>query len=165
MPSRLKLRSKLLLALLLTGALMQGTVPLTNEHVRRLGDMLKCKCGCNASITGCNMISCHFSDPVRTELLRLVDAGVSDDNIFASIQATYGKDIMLKPPTDGGFYIMGWVMPFAALGGGLGVLYMVLRNYRKRRTLTATGAEAVPEASPNLTKYQARIDKDLSDLE
>ena len=165
MPSRLKLRSKLLLALLLTGALMQGTVPLTNERVRRLGDMLKCKCGCNASITGCNMINCHFADPVRTELLRLVDAGSSDDDIFASIQATHGKDVMLKPPSEGGFFIMGWAMPFAVLAGGFGLLYLVLQGYRKRRPLTASGADAVPEVSPELAKYQARIDKDLSDLE
>jgi cytochrome c-type biogenesis protein CcmH/NrfF len=165
MPSRLNLRSKLLLALLLTGALMQGTVPLTNERVRRLGDMLKCKCGCNASITGCNMINCHFSDPVRIELLRLTEAGASDNDIFASIQATYGKDIMLKPPSDGGFYLMGWVMPFAVLGGGAGLLYLVLQSYRKRRPLTATGADATPEVSPDLAKYQSRIDKDLSDLE
>lgn len=165
MPSRLNLRSKLLLAAVLTGALMQGTVPLSNERVRRLGDMLKCQCGCNASITGCNMINCHFSDPVRLELLRMVDAGISDENIFASIQATYGKEIMLKPPSDGAFYMMGWVMPFAALAGGLGLLYLVLQGYRKRRPLTASGADAPPEVSPELAKYQARIDKDLSDLE
>ena len=144
---------------------MQGTVPLSNERVRRLGDMLKCKCGCNASITGCNMINCHFADPVRMELLRLVDAGASDDNIFASIQATHGKDIMLKPPSDTGFYMMGWAMPFAVLAGGLGFLYLVLQSYRRRRPLTAAGADAVPEASPDLAKYQSRIDKDLSDLE
>lgn len=165
MPSRLNLRSKVVLAVLLTGALMQGTVPLTNERVRRLGDMLKCKCGCNASITGCNMINCHFSDPVRTELLRLIDAGASDENIFASIQATYGKDIMLKPPSEGAFYMMGWAMPFAVLAGGLGLLYLVLQGYRRRRPLTAAGADVVPEVSPDLAKYQSRIDKDLSDLE
>lgn len=165
MPSRLKLRSKLLLALLLTAALMQGTVPLTNERVRRLGDMLRCKCGCQASITGCNMINCHFADPVRIELLRLIDSGASDDNIFASIQATYGKDIMQKPPSDGAFYMMGWWMPFAVLAGGLGLLYLVLQSYRKRRPLTSAGADVVPEVSPDLAKYQARIDKDLSDLE
>jgi cytochrome c-type biogenesis protein CcmH/NrfF len=155
----------LLLALLLTGALMQGTVPLTNERVRRLGDMLRCKCGCQASITGCNMINCHFADPVRTELLRLIDAGASDDNIFASIQAQYGKDIMQKPPSEGAFYLMGWWMPFAVLAGGLGLLYLVLQSYRKRRPLTSTGADVVPEVSPDLAKYQSRIDKDLSDLE
>jgi cytochrome c-type biogenesis protein CcmH/NrfF len=165
MPSRLKLRSKLLLALLLTGVLMQGTVPLTNERVRRLGDMLKCQCGCQASITGCNMINCHFSDPVRRELLRLIDSGASDDNILSAIQTAYGKEIMLKPPSDTAFYLMGWAMPFAVLAGGLGLLYLVLQGYRKRRPLTAAGTDAVPEVSPDLAKYQARIDKDLSDLE
>src|SRR5690242_12511081 len=98
MPNRLNLRSKLLLVVMLTAALVQGTVPLTNDRVRRLGDQLKCMCGCQASITGCNMINCHFSDPVRTELLRLIDAGRSDDEVLASVRSTYGQEIMLNPP-------------------------------------------------------------------
>ncbi|MBI5083555.1 MAG: cytochrome c-type biogenesis protein CcmH [Acidobacteria bacterium] len=159
----MKLRSKLLLALLLTVALVEGTVPLTNERVRRLGDMLKCKCGCQASITGCNMINCHFSDPVRTQLLQMVDQGLSDKEVFAEMERVYGKDILLKPPTEG-FYLLSWTMPFVSLAGGLGIIYLVLRRYMKRRP-AAEGPEPAVAESSELAQYRERIDKDLSDME
>ncbi len=163
MRGKAKLRSKLLLAVMLTAALVQGTVPLTNERVRRLGDMLKCKCGCQASITGCNMISCHFSDPVRTSLLKLIEDGKSDQEIFDEMVRVHGKDILLKPPAEG-FFLMGWVMPFVGLAGGLGLLYLVLQRTRKRTAAAAGPATEVTE-SPDLTRYRERIEKDLSDLE
>ncbi|MBI5281357.1 MAG: cytochrome c-type biogenesis protein CcmH [Candidatus Solibacter usitatus] len=163
MQNRLKLRSKLLLALLLTVALVEGTVPLTNERVRRLGDMLKCKCGCQASITGCNMINCHFSDPVRTQLLQMADQGLSDSEVFAEMERVYGKEILLKPPAEG-FYLLSWTMPFVGLAGGLGIIYLVLRRYMKRRP-AAEGPDPAETESSELAQYRERIDKDLSDME
>ena len=163
MENRLKLRSKLLLALLLTVALVEGTVPLTNERVRRLGDMLKCKCGCQASITGCNMINCHFSDPVRTQLLQMVDQGLSDKEVFAEMERVYGKEILLKPPTEG-FYLLSWTMPFVGIAGGLGIIYLVLRRYMRWRS-AAEGPDPAETESSELAQYRERIDKDLSDME
>ena len=163
MPNRLNLRNKLFLAVLLSAALMQGTVPLTNERVRRLGDQLQCKCGCYASITGCNMINCHFSDPVRTALLTAIEAGKSDDEIMAQMVQTYGKDILLRPPAEG-FYLLSYVMPFVTLAGGGGLLYFVLRRYLKKRP-AAEGPGQVVEESADLARYRSRIDKDLSDME
>jgi len=163
MRGKANLRSKLLLALILTAALVQGIVPLTNERVRRLGDMLKCKCGCNASITGCNMINCHFADPVRMTLLKMLEEGKSDKEIFDAIVQEHGKDVLLKPPAEG-FFLMGWVMPFAGLAGGLGVVYLVLQRIRKRPA-AATGPVEEAAESADLTRYRERIEKDLSDLE
>ena len=163
MRNKLNLRNKLLLTALLTVALVQGTVPLTNERVRRIGDLLQCKCGCQASITGCNMINCHFSDPVRTQLLQLVEQGKSDDEIMAEVVKVYGKEILLKPPAEG-FYLLSWVMPFVGLAGGLALLYFVLQRISKRGA-AAEAAGGVETESADLTRYRERIDKDLSDLE
>ncbi len=87
---------------MLGAAVLHAAVPLTNDRVRKLGQNLKCKCGCNASITDCNMINCHFSDPVRMKLLAMVDSGgKSDKEIIDAIAAEYGRDILLNPPTEG----------------------------------------------------------------
>lgn len=163
MPNRPSLRSKLLLALALTAALVQGTVPLTNDRVRRLGDMLQCKCGCFASITGCNMINCHFSDPVRVQLLQMVEQGRSDSEIFAEMVRVYGKEIMMKPPAEG-FYLLSWVMPFAGLAAGLGLIYLLLQRW-KRRAAAASGPADEAVESAELARYKDRIEKDLDDLE
>jgi cytochrome c-type biogenesis protein CcmH len=163
MPNRLNLRSKLALALALAAALVQGAVPLSNERVRRLGDMLQCKCGCYASITGCNMINCHFSDPVRVQLLQLVEQGKSDDQIFAEMVRVYGKEIMMKPPAEG-FYLLSWVMPFAGLAAGLGLIYLLLQRW-KRRAAVAAGPAGEALESAELARYKDRIEKDLDDLD
>lgn len=156
------MRVKLILALVLAVSLAQSTVPLTNERVRRLGDQLLCKCGCNASITGCNMLNCHFSDPVRTKLLAMVDANKSDKEVFDALVAEYGKDIMLKPPTEG-FYLLSWITPFAGLAAGLGIIWIFIRKFTRREAALGTLAP-VPD-SPELTRYREQIEKELQDLE
>jgi cytochrome c-type biogenesis protein CcmH len=165
MPVKLRLRNKILLAVLLTFSVAQSTVPLTNERVRRLGDQLHCKCGCQASVTGCNMLNCHFSDPVRIKLLAMVEAGKSDQEVFDAMVAEYGKDILARPPAEG-FYLLSYVMPYVGLGAGLAFLYWLLTRYVKRRPAAAGPAGAAPEAeSPELARYKERIERDLSDLE
>ena len=102
MRSRLRLRSKLSPLVLTWRPPAQGTVPLTNARVRRIGRHVKCKCGCQASVTECNMINCHFSDPAREKLLGLVEAGKPATRTSStSIQAEYGKEVLLRPPSDG----------------------------------------------------------------
>lgn len=161
-PAKLRKRSRLLAPLLLGAAVMHAAVPLTNERVRKLGQSLKCKCGCNASITDCNMINCHFSDPVRLKLLAMVDEGSkSDREIIDAIAAEYGRDILLSPPSEG-FYALGWTMPYVGLAAGAGALGLVLKSYLKKRP---AGADAAPQPSAELDRYRDRIDKDLSGME
>lgn len=162
-PAKLRRRSRLLAPFVLGAAVMYGAVPLTNDRVRKLGQSLKCKCGCSASITDCNMINCHFSDPVRLKLLAMIDAGdKSDKEIIDAIAAEYGRDILLNPPTEG-FYALSWTMPYIGLAAGAGVVWLVLKKSLGMRT---SESKASPQASSaELDRYRDRIDKDLSDME
>ncbi len=155
-------RGRVLLTALLAFSLAHGATPLTNQRVRQLGEMLHCMCGCNSSVTSCNMINCHFADPVRHRLLTLVEQGAEDKDIFAEMEKTYGKAILRQPPSEG-FYLMSWVMPFAGLAAGLTLILLLIRYYFGRRPAT-TGA-GVEENSPELAKYKERIEKDLADLD
>lgn len=162
-PAKLSRRSSLLAPFLFGAVALRAAVPLTNERVRKLGQSLKCKCGCNASITDCNMINCHFSDPVRLKLLAMVDEGrKSDAEIIQTIAAEYGQDILLSPPTEG-FYALGWTMPYIGLAAGAGAVWLVLKSYLKKRP-AASDAPAV-QPSAELDRYRDRIDKDLSGME
>lgn len=155
-----RLKSSLLIVVLGALCLGQGMNPLSNEHVRRLGDQLLCMCGCGSSVTSCNMLRCHFSDPARQKLLTLVNAGESDQSILDSFVKEYGVQILLKPPAEG-FNLVGWVMPGVGLVLGLAIVWYVLR--RIRRPLAVAGGPAIDDAT--LARYQERIEQDLEKLD
>lgn len=161
MPKRNRWRNRLLVALAAAIMLAHGATPLSNDRVRQLGTMLHCKCGCNASVTECNMLHCHFSDPVRMELLSMVESGRADQEILDAMVGKYGKDILRRPPQEG-FYMLSYVMPYAGLAAGLALIGLLIRFYLRRRPAVASAAA---QPSPELTRYQAQIEKDLADLD
>jgi cytochrome c-type biogenesis protein CcmH len=153
---RRQLRSSLLALALAALMLGQGGTPLENPRVRRLGDQLACLCGCGSSITSCNMLHCHFSEPARKKLLSLVNAGESDSNILAAFVLEYGQQVLLKPPSEG-FNLLGWLMPFIAIAAGLALVWWLIRRFRR-----PLAAVAGPEPDPAL---MAQIEKDLDNLD
>ena len=168
MKKRLPLRNKLALVALLSGVLLTGSVPLENPRVRTLGELFSCQCGCGSSVTSCNMMHCESSGPLRERLLKMVEAGVSDEEILATFQRDYGKIILRKPPAEG-FYLISWVMPFIGLAAGLAFVWFILQRIKAKRPATeAAGASAsvsIEPDSPELARYRERIEKDLADME
>jgi cytochrome c-type biogenesis protein CcmH/NrfF len=154
-------RLKISLLIIAAAALMlgQGGTPLENARVRHLGDQLACLCGCGSSVTSCNMLHCHFSEPAREKLLTMVNAGMSDSAIFDAFVKENGRRVLLKPPAEG-FNLVGWVMPFVALALGLAIVWWFIQRFR--RPLAAAGP--APD-SALLARYQERIDKDLENLD
>ncbi|MCX6622251.1 MAG: cytochrome c-type biogenesis protein CcmH [Acidobacteria bacterium] len=153
-------KSSFLLLVLVIACLAQTGTPLANPSVRRIGEQLMCQCGCGATVTSCNMINCHFSDPVRQKILAMVNAGTSDSEIIDSFVKEYGKVILMKPPSEG-FNLMAWVMPFAGLAFGLWVLWYVIRRISRPQP-ASTGP---PMSAEDYARYQERIEKDLSNLD
>jgi cytochrome c-type biogenesis protein CcmH len=153
-------KSSLLVLVFAAFAMAQSTTPLANEHVRRLGDKLKCLCGCGSSVTSCNMLQCEFSEPARAKLLKMVNAGMSDSAIIDSFVKEYGLEILMRPPAQG-FNLLGYVMPFAAIGLGLAFVWWMIRRFRKPLAV-ASGPE-LDEVT--LARYQARIESDLEKLD
>jgi cytochrome c-type biogenesis protein CcmH len=153
---RRQLRSSLLILAVAALMLGQGGTPLENARVRLLGEQLACLCGCGSSVTSCNMLHCHFSDPARQKLLSMVNAGKSDSDILAAFVEEYGQRVLLKPPAEG-FNLLGWLMPFIAIGAGLALVWWLIRRFR--RPLAAT---AGPEPDPALL---AQIERDLDKLD
>jgi cytochrome c-type biogenesis protein CcmH/NrfF len=160
MPKSPRLRSKLLFLFALVALFSQGAVPFGDPHARAIGKQLMCKCGCNATITECNMINCHFADPVREKITAGVAAGKSDEAILDDFKQQYGLSIFVKPPAEG-FFLSAWVMPFVGAGLGLGVVALVIRKYYGKKP----AAETAAPASPELAKFQAEIEKELKELE
>ncbi|MCX6637895.1 MAG: cytochrome c-type biogenesis protein CcmH [Acidobacteria bacterium] len=150
-----------LFALVATSLAQTGSMPLTNADVRRVGETLRCMCGCSYTVTSCNMLNCSGAERARAMLLELVQKGLSDDEIRAEFVKIHGRVVLTKPPSDG-FNLVGWVMPFAAAGAGLAfVFWLIARLYR--RSPAAPEGSAVD--SEELKRYREQIEKDLSKLD
>jgi len=152
------------LALALGGlvfAEVKTTDPVTVK-VREIGKGLKCQCGCAYTVADCNMLYCHFRDPVNEDLAELVKAGLSDGDILSKIYAKYG-DMLRTEPVAVGFGAVGWVMPFAALALGLVIAPFVVKRWKSNQAQAESGAQSVSVDEDAVRRYEAQIEKDLAD--
>jgi cytochrome c-type biogenesis protein CcmH len=124
--------------------------------VRRVGARLHCKCGCADSVATCSMLECEYSKPAKERIARMQAVGMSDEQIIQSFVRdgwTY-----LAPPN-----AWGWIVPYAAVGAGLIVLWIFVKKYRKPQPMAELGPMEIDD--PALEKYKDQIEKDLANLE
>jgi len=116
-------------------------------------------CGaCNYTVTSCNMLSCSGAEYGRAKLKALVDQGLDEEAIKAAFVAEFGTVVLTQPPSEG-FSLVGWVMPFVAIGFGLLLVWWFVKRYMG-------GPATVPAVEPEvLDRYKGRIEKDLSKIE
>ena len=155
-------RSKICLVVLAAAlaALAQTASEKPNPDVRRVGARLACKCGCKDSLATCSMLDCGFSKPGKERIAKMQAVGMSDEQIIDAFVRDYGADIFLAPPS-----AFGWVVPYAAAGFGLMIVYIILRKYYKPVPKVAAAGAALELDDPALAKYRDQIEKDLADLE
>lgn len=147
--------------LLAAVCLPQSATQLVTPEIRRVGDRLACRCGvCNNTVATCQMLECHYSYPARQRIAAMQKEGKSDDAIVAGFVQESGISALSAPPVSG-FSLVGWVMPFAAIGMGLIGIFFYMKRYRFKH-VPAAPAEIDAEM---LAKYRDRIDKEVSKLE
>ncbi|MDP2999328.1 MAG: cytochrome c-type biogenesis protein CcmH [Bryobacterales bacterium] len=153
--------SLVLFALVAAGLAQTGSTPLTNADVRRVGETLRCMCGCSYTVTSCNMLNCSGAEQARAMLLDLVQKDLSDDQIRAEFVKIHGRVVLTKPPSDG-FNLVGWVMPFAAAAAGLAFVFWLIAHLYRRAPATPIG---VAVDSDELKRYREQMEKDFSKLD
>jgi len=110
-------------------------------RVNDLGHRMMCACGCNQILLECNHVGCSYSDRMRAELVAAVDRGDNDDLTLQSFVQKYGPTV-LAAPTKNGFDRVAWIMPYAALVLGLGLVTFIVRAWRSRPLLIPADAPA-----------------------
>jgi cytochrome c-type biogenesis protein CcmH len=127
-----------------------------NDDTRfdRLGHRLMCTCGCNQVLLECNHVGCTTSDSMRAELTTMMKAGDSDDLIQQKFVAKYGA-VVLSAPTHTGFNRVAWIMPYAALLGGIALVVLVVRRWSRRRVL-ATVSSSIDVSPEELDQFRRR---------
>jgi cytochrome c-type biogenesis protein CcmH len=66
-----------------------------------------------------------------TELRTEISAGLPDSGVFNWFVAKYGPTV-LAAPIRGGFDMVAWIVPFAALLLGIGLVVFFIRRWRRR---------------------------------
>jgi len=153
-----RFRSSILVAVVTVAALAQTASEKPSFDVRRVGARLACQCGCKDSVATCSMLECHFSKPAKERIAQMQAVGMSDQQIVQAFVRDYGAGIYLAPPN-----AWGWIIPYAAVGFGMVVIYLFIKRYRKPRPLAEIGPMELDD--PALEKYKDQIEKDLANLE
>ena len=153
----LRFRSSLLVFFIAVAALAQTASEKPNVDVRRVGARLQCQCGCKDSVATCSMLECHFSKPAKERIAQMQSVGMSDEQIVQAFIRDYGMAVYLAPPN-----AFGWIVPYACVGLGLGVILLFIRKY-KAKPMTNLGT--VEPEDPELAKYQEQIEQDTKNLD
>jgi cytochrome c-type biogenesis protein CcmH len=126
-----------------------------------IGHQMMCICGCNQILLECNHVGCPDSDGMRNELMAAVERGDSDSLVEQSFVQKYGPTVLAAPTTKG-FDRAAYIMPFAALILGFGLIVLLIRTWKNRPApAIAGGLHPIRGAELEQFRDQARKETDL----
>jgi cytochrome c-type biogenesis protein CcmH len=107
-----------------------------------LEHQIHCQCGCNLDVFTCRTtdFSCSVSPAMHADVMGLVAGGHTAPEILAAFRAVYGEKVLMAPIRSG-FNLVGYTMPFVALGTGAVIVAALLRRWKRR---APTGAAIAP---------------------
>ena len=92
---------------------------------------------------------------VRTQILN----GRTNQEIRDYFVKRYGNSVLATPNTSG-FELLAWIMPFLIVSAGITILFLVLRNMRKSKTINHE--KVSPQVkNKDILQYLDRIDGEI----
>jgi len=156
---------KRILAILLALVLVAGLAGSAGAAavLADLENALMCKCDdkCGKVLINC---TCSTADKTRAEFTKMLDSGLTVDQIVSMQVDKYGETV-LSSPTKSGFNLTAWAMPFVALlAGGFG-LGKIIEAWKRKGALPEDRDGEV-EGEPSIsTKNSSRIQEELDKIE
>jgi cytochrome c-type biogenesis protein CcmH len=131
-----------------------------------LENALMCKCDdkCGKVLINC---TCATSDETRGKFSKLLESGLTVDQIIQQQVDKYGETV-LSSPTKSGFNLTAWMMPFAMLlAGGLGITKIIDLWIRKKKGVGDDSSEQETDSAEKDTakKYSSRLQDELDRIE
>ena len=147
------------LIILVASSVAGAAVPYAK--LRQVADRVSCQCGCSYTVGSCNMLNCHFRDPVLEQIVTGLEEGTPEEAVLEGVYDKWGPETRVQPRNEG-FGMVGWIAPFASLLVGLGLVGLVVRRWRAKTTVRSRASEVPDEV---MNRYRARIEEDLAELE
>jgi cytochrome c-type biogenesis protein CcmF len=145
-----------------SSSLHAGTVEMNDPVERELFGSLRCECGgcARLPLSGC---VCATAEAVRADFRRKLRDGVSPETIKAEYVEQYGSAALSVPPNTGALRAI-YLVPVAAALGGLGILFAMLRRW-KRHGDVAARLPATGGGPGGIDEYDAKLDEELKRLD
>jgi cytochrome c-type biogenesis protein CcmH len=138
-----------------------GAVPsMTNDQRDAMEHELRCQCGCTLDVYTCRTtdFSCQVSPAMHRDIMALVEGGYSAPEIVDAFVDTYGERVLMAPKKEG-FNWAGYIVPFAALGGGAVAVAVALRGmHRRSEQVAASRVAALAPSGVASADELARLD-------
>ena len=129
----------------------------SDNDVNRVAKQLYCPVCPNTPLDVCETKAC---EDWRAQIRDQLAEGWTDQQVIDYFVAQYGERVLAEPQRQG-FTSLVWFLPLIAVLVGLGVVYEILRNWRKQKpALTAA------EPAPNIPEaVRQRIERELQEMD
>lgn len=111
---------------------------------------LACNCGCTLDVFTCRTtdFSCGVSPAMHRDVISLVNGGYNAAEIMTAFQSVYGERVLMAPLKQG-FNWVGYIMPFAAIIGGGGIVATLIRKWGRKQSASVPVAVGRVDATPD----------------
>ena len=134
---------------------VQNRTPTTSKDdaliVQELEHKIRCTCGCGLDVFQCRTtdFTCATSPAMHRLVLARMDSGMTSAQVIAAFEQQYGQSVLMQPPKRG-FNWAAYVMPFAALIAGLGLVSWLMRRWiRRPGPVTEAGVDVSVSGPPS----------------
>ncbi|MCS7222323.1 MAG: cytochrome c-type biogenesis protein CcmH [Anaerolineae bacterium] len=143
----------------LTGTTALAQTP-TPDEINQVARELWCPLCAGVRLDVCELKAC---EQMREVIALKLSQGATPEEIKAYFVEQYGPQVLGEPPREG-FTLLAWVLPFAFLAAGAGLLgYLGYHWSQHRRTVTATATASSPEIFQD--EYVRRLEEELRRLD
>jgi cytochrome c-type biogenesis protein CcmF len=145
-----------------SSSLHAGNVEINDPTERALFSRLLCQCG------GCprlplTMCICSTAERERARIRDQLGRGDSPEVIAANYVSEYGTAALTVPPNKGALRLI-YGVPIVASLGGLGIVLVAVRRWKRRGDTAAKNNPAPPASAPR-DEYDAKLDEELKKLD
>lgn len=127
----------ILVVLIFTAAPVQAGPE--SMSVSDISDELVCQCGCTMILSNCSHQECGSREAMTAFIVQEMERGQSGPRIIQTFVRQYGEQVLSSPPKKG-FNLIAWILPFAAILAGGTIIYVTLKKWLWRGSLSATVA-------------------------
>jgi cytochrome c-type biogenesis protein CcmH len=139
-----------------------ATASMTDAQRDELEHQIHCQCGCNLDVYTCRTtdFACSVSPAMHADVMQLVSGGHTAQEILAAFKAIYGEKVLMAPGKSG-FNLVGYTMPFVALGAGAVAVSALIKRWKSRAPApVAVAPHPVNATESELAALDAAVRRD-----